>query len=507
MPRGWNRRTFLGGFAPLAAVGSPFLAEGQPSQPNRIEQWNAAEFSFRGPANGNPFLDVWFRARFRREHRSVTVDGFYDGDATYRVRLMPDETGEWTFETQSNAPELNGKTGKFQCEPPSPGNHGPVVVRNTSHFSYADGTEFSPFGTTCYAWMHQPEELEDQTIETLRHSPFNKMRMCVFPKWYEYNRGEPLFYPFPRGASGENDYSRFNPLFFQHLEKRVRNLLELKIEADLILFHPYDHWGYASMPGEVNDRYLRYMVARVAAYRNVWWSMANEWDFVKSKSLADWDRFFRIVQESDPYQHLRSIHNGRILYDHAKPWITHASIQSDEFEKTHGWLEDYRKPVVFDECKYEGNIPQRWGNISAREMVRRFWLGMAAGAYVGHGETYADAHEILWWSKGGILRGGSAERIAFLRRIIEAGPAAGLTPLVNPYYPGAGKAGDYYLYYFDYHQPVEFALDLPGASGFDADLIDPWEMKITALPGPVQGKTKVKLPGAPYLALRLQKRA
>jgi hypothetical protein len=24
---------------------------------------------------------------------------------------------------------------------------------------------------------------------------------------------------------------------------------------------------------------------------------------------------------------------------------------------------------------------------------------MANGAYMGHGETYLDAHDILWWSK------------------------------------------------------------------------------------------------------------
>ena len=33
------------------------------------------------------------------------------------------------------------------------------------------------------------------------------------------------------------------------------------------------------MPAEADDRYLRYAVARLAAYRNVWWSLANECDF------------------------------------------------------------------------------------------------------------------------------------------------------------------------------------------------------------------------------------
>ncbi len=111
-------------------------------------------------------------------------------------------------------------------------------------------------------------------------------------------------------------------------------------------FHPYDRWGYANLPADVNDRYLRYTVARLAAYRNVWWSLANEWDLVKTKALADWDRFFRILQESDPYQRLRSIHHSRIMYDHAEPWVTHASIQGDQFEKIPEWRSAFGKPIV-----------------------------------------------------------------------------------------------------------------------------------------------------------------
>ena len=51
--------------------------------------------------------------------------------------------------------------------------------------------------------------------------------------------------------------------------------------------------------------------------------MANEYDFMKAKDMSDWDRFFRIVQERDPYSHLRSIHNSGPMYDHGKSWVTH----------------------------------------------------------------------------------------------------------------------------------------------------------------------------------------
>jgi hypothetical protein len=488
----------------LALTQWPAAAAGLQQSSQKVERWGLFELALHGPSSGNPFLEVQFRAEFRYQHRAIEVDGFYDGDGVYRIRFMPDTPGAWTYTTRSNSPELDGKTGQFSCVPPSKGNYGPVRVRNTTHFGYADGTPYFPFGTTCYAWAHQGEELEQQTLKTLRSAPFNKMRMCVFPKDYVYNKNEPPFYAFERNAAGQNDYTRFNPQFFRHFEKRVQDLLELGVEADLILFHPYDRWGYARMPAETDDRYLRYVVARLAAFRNVWWSMANEYDFMKEKKMADWDRFFRIVQESDPYQHLRSIHNGTVLYDHSKPWVTHVSFQSSELEKARELVANYRKPVIYDECKYEGNIPRRWGNISAGELVRRFWLGTLAGAYVGHGETYLDPNDILWWSKGGVLHGESPQRIAFLRKILEEGPPGGLAGWAS-YYPSGGKEGEYYLYYFDINQPAEYEFDLPKTGPYRAEIIDPWEMTIAPVTGTFEGRFKLNLPGRPHMAVRIQR--
>jgi len=499
MPLRITRRQAMIGGAALSAA----QIRASSDSPSAVERWGLFEIALDGPSDGNPFLDTQLAAEFRFEHRAVEAAGFYDGNGVYKIRFMPDAEGPWSYRTRSNRPALDGKTGSFVCTKPYAGNHGPVGVRNTYHFGYADGTPFYQFGTTCYAWTHQGDALEEQTLATLRTAPFNKIRMCVFPKWYAYNRAEPPAYAFPRNAAGENDTTRFQPLFFQRLEKRVAQLSAIGIEADIILFHPYDKWGYSDLPAEVNGRYLRYVVARLAAYRNVWWSMANEWDLVKSKTLADWDRFFHIVQESDPYQHLRSIHHSRAMYDHAKPWVTHASIQGDAFEKVAEWRDAFRKPIVFDECKYEGNIPRRWGDISAREMVRRFWLGVTLGAWVGHGETYLDRNDVLWWSKGGRLKGESAPRIAFLRKLIES--AGKLDPVPGAYYPCLARAGEEYLFYFDYHRPAEYTFDLPTESEFRAELIDPWQMRTTVLDGRYRGKAELKLPGEPYLAVRFRR--
>ena len=327
------------------------------------------EVTLKGPADGNPFLNVRFAARFSQGYDSIEVPGFYDGDGNYRVRFSPEKQGNWKYETSSNAPELNGKSGEFTVTKPTGGNHGPVRVAHTFHFAYADGTPYKQLGTTCYVWTHQPESLQEQTLKTLAASPFNKIRFCVFPKRYNWNTNEPSIYPF-EGKPRNFDTTRFNPKFFQHFEQRILDLQKLGIEADIILLHPYDEgaWGFDRMTPLEDDRYLRYVVARFAAFRNVWWSLANEYDFLlDTKPIAQWDRYFEILEENDPYGHLKSIHNGdpAMNFDHRKPFVTHVCIQNWDVKRTPDWREAYGKPVVNDEPEYEGNIWPAWGNISA----------------------------------------------------------------------------------------------------------------------------------------------
>ena len=243
-------------------------------------------------------------------------------------------------------------------------------------------------------------------------------------------------YPFEGTPPKTWDFSRFDPNFFQHLEKRVGDLRDRGIEADLILFDPYDkgRWGFDRMAADVDDRYVRYIVSRLAAYRNVWWSLSNEYDFNKNKTESDWDRLFQVVQAADPYGHLRSIHNGFYIYNNTKPWVTHASIQNGSAVEDNGraelYRDVYRKPVVYDEVKYEGNIARRWGQLSGEEMVFRFWEATVAGTYVTHGETFIESRTI---SRGRRKAANSMARVPrgwrFWKRCLAESPAEGIDPI------------------------------------------------------------------------------
>ena len=438
-------------------------------QATTIEQFSVFELVLKGSVKANPFVDVQLGAEFKFKNRTYYCDGFYDGDGIYKIRFMPDEPGEWTYQTKSNNSELDAERGSFICIPHSPGNHGPVKVRNTFDFGYADGTLFYPVGTTCYAWVHQPEELVKQTLSTLSKTAFNKIRMTVMPKNYDvYINNEPPFYPFEGSKENGWDFSRPNPAFFQNFEQKILELQKLGIEADVIIFHPYDFgkWNLDKMNTEQAVFYMRYLIARIAAYRNVWWSMANEYD-IMGKSDEEWDMYFRIIQTCDPYKHLCSIHNGMKWYNHSKPWITHLSIQTAYLENIQDWRELYNKPVIIDECVYEGNIPNDWGNLTPEEMMNRFWISWCRGAYCTHGETYIHPENILWWSKGGLLYGKSPERIAFLHKIMTETPEKGVYPFHNLWNKETYliKDNEFYLFYYGNSQQAKARMYLPDKEG------------------------------------------
>lgn len=502
--------------AGLSAAGGGSALAG----PVSAAQWEVFEIALKGPRDGNPFREVSVGATFVQGGREVEVKGFYDGEGVYKVRFMPDSVGPWRYRTHSSVRDLDGRTGQLTCTPARKGVRGPVGVRNTYHFGYADGTPFYPFGTTCYAWIHQSESMQQLTLESLAKGPFNKVRMCVFPKSYEYNTNEPPFYAFARDASGKHDFTRPNPAFFAHLERRILDLQALGIETDLILFHPYDRWGYATMSAADDEAYLRYIIARLSAYRSVWWSLANEYDFMKSKTTADFDRLLHVVEREDAVGHLRGIHNGKVIYDNTRPWVTHASVQGYErLGDAVAYRAEVAKPLVFDEVQYEGNLNRRWGNLSAEEMTWRSWRAVISGAYVTHGETLLDegdgmsedATPMIWWSTGGRLKGQSPARIGFLRKLVEEmcapGQAlAGLEPDPAGYYslarcmtPDRKVAG--ILYFLDFHAPTWYEFPLPD-DRYRAEIIDPWAMTITPVAGVFTGKSKLRLPGKAYQAVR-----
>ena len=505
------------------------------------EKWGCAELSFTAKTNQNPF-DVTLEATFTLGDEQLTVAGFYDGNDCYRVRFMPTAEGDWHYTTKSSLRALNGKRGIVTATAPTADNHGMVMVDGQHAFRYADGKRYHPFGTTNYALALFRPSTQEATLRSLAQTRFNKTRMCVLPKDYPTPFEAPTIFPFELKSQQttedgkvlyEWDFSRFNPAFFQQIDRRIGDLMALGIEADLILFHPYDRgmWGFDRMPTEVNNRYLRYLVARVAAYRNVWWSMANEWDLVRHKRYEEWLDLTRVVVKADPYRHLCSIHGGTaIYYDYHHPEFTHISFQDEGplFSQTSsGTLRQiFRKPVICDEFGYEGNTSMRWARLSPQLMLHYATNGVMGGIYITHGECYdTGCEDWIYWSDGGQLQGESWKRIGFLRSIVEEAPhPVRMADLSRDEITSIAGDG-YWFVYLGQQTLRSWRFSLPASADrfartqagdrFRVEIINLWEMTITEYPTLFEATEKlnyrhydrlhreVQLPETPYLLLRI----
>lgn len=519
-----------------------FLFAGNIYGQKEVECWDRFELTFNHTEKGNPFSKVKLSATFVCKGEKKVVDGFYDGNNVYKIRFMPATSGEWTYTTSSNISSMNNQKGKFMAKPSTDNNHGMVVVDGKHNFKYADGTRYYPIGTTAYAWTHMKDETQEQTLATLKESGFNKVRMCVFPKNYPLVKDEPLLFPFELKGKGKDqegndtydwDFERFDPAFFQHLEKRIDQLNDLGIESDLIIFHPYDkgRWGFDEMSNEVNIRYIQYLTARLASFRNVWWSLANEWDYVKAKTLDDWDLLTKTVVKNDPYGHLCSIHGATATYyDYWKPEITHVSIQDEapvmSSTSSATLRKIYQKPVVCDEVCYEGNLQSRWGRLSPQQMTHFFLNGVLGGVYVTHGECYQEGTDPIFWAQGGKLKGSSWKYIRFIRSMMEDLPNPLEMADISRDLVTSTAGEGYYIINMGKVSEEYWQFNLPAKNAdygkvregkkFKVEIINVWDMTVTEYPGIFETTSEndyrvydknlkgVRIPGVPDVLLRIK---
>ena len=505
-----------------------------------MRQFEMCEITLNGPIMTENWSDAAPEAVFSCGEIHYQVKGFYAGNGKYKVRFLPECAGEWKYQVKG----VVNAVGTVEVEPAAKDRHG-IVKTQGCHFIHQDGTYYYPFGTTVYALMHQERALVEETFESLAAAPFNKVRMCVFPKHYDFNHNEPDLFAFDKKEDGSWDVNRPCFAFWDYMDEIIKRLGQLHMEADLILFHPYDRWGFSKLSHKESLTYLSYAVRRLAAYPNIWWSLANEYDFVATKNREQWYEIDEFINENDPFKHLLSNHNCFARYDFNRETVTHCSIQTKMLQRVAEWRTMYHKPVCIDECCYEGNIVHPWGSISGKEMAYRFWRAIVQGGYCTHGETFYSDDEILWWARGGKLKGESPKMIAFLRDIVESLPGP-IDPVENRFsglsnLPAAertqlldkvpesfrffidarlkmdpeearlfdlfdcmyeGHVGDeVYLTFFDIRTCAKGAMNLPADNKYKVELVDVVNMTRQELPGVYSGNAQIDMPGKEGMAL------
>ena len=87
------------------------------------------------------------------------------------------------------------------------------------------------------------------------------------------------------------------------------------------------------MGAEADDHYLRYVVARLAAFPDIWWALANEFDLM-TKSDDDWHRLRKHWCGTWIRTDIPGGSISVVLVRQLSRWITHASLQKTDGYRT-----------------------------------------------------------------------------------------------------------------------------------------------------------------------------
>ena len=389
----------------------------------RVPRWEILELE----AESTGPVEAWFV----HGDRSVFAGAFADptDPSMRRIRFTPDQEGIWRYTIRTTDREV---TGRFRCTAPESGVHGPVRVAYRTRFEYADGTRYLPFGLSC----------EPPDVENLEGTPISKARFPVDP-------AQPMV-----------------------AEQAVHTLRRLGIEADLVIRLGADaDW----------QRNLTELVARLGAYRNVWWSLPAA--HPSAKPAAD------LIREYDCGGHLLSLH-GEPELDAGAPWLTHLSVATENVRIISRLVDWYRKPVIVDDCGAVGGGPELRDAVPAPEMVTRIWEGLCRGGFVTWRGTFDDE---------------LAGRIRLLRDLLADAPP---DPCYHPgdYDAATLRAGDSFVlqHHGNHRFPVR-TFELPDGE-HRVEIIDTWSREVRTLPGRGHGQVSVRLPTEVHQAVRAIRR-
>lgn len=305
-----------------SALIAVLLAAGMPTFAAGVPVWAVNEIVLRASRTySNPWMDTSVSAEFRGPGGlTTTVNGFWDGGQTFKIRWTPSAAGRWTYLTQSADPGLNGKKGAIEATRPTAGSHGFLRrdPRNPYSFVFDDGTRYFLFGNTFYGLISNALAGGSwkTSVDRTRAIGMNKIRFAVSRR----DLNAPLL-----------PADKIDLPMYQQLDEVVRYLADKDIIADLIFFQRNQVNAYTL---EEAKRQLQYAIARYAAFPNVIWCLQNEWEYTKQPKPF-WSALGQQASREDPWarrgEYVRglSIHQ-QTRYDwqfFGENWYSHVIVQ------------------------------------------------------------------------------------------------------------------------------------------------------------------------------------
>jgi hypothetical protein len=258
----------------------------------------------------DPYRDVTLRATFTRpDGSSVDFWGFYDGDATWRLRFMPDQTGTWSFRS-AFTDGATGPEGLFECVPSDRPGLVSAFDENPIWFGYRGGGALmvrSLHAGDRFFAANWPDKKRTAFLQWAQEQGYNMLSVAS----HYLNRDVD-----GRGRGWDTpDLWPLDPSEFRRLE----GLLD-ELERRRFLVFPFaGFFGQdADFPQARADQelYIRYVLARLGTYWNLVFNVAGPEPLVHPQKFGnimmydDVCRLGRLIRDLDPFGHLVTIHNG-----------------------------------------------------------------------------------------------------------------------------------------------------------------------------------------------------
>jgi hypothetical protein len=312
----------------------------------------------------NPFTDLRLDASFTGPSgQTFTLPGFFDGNATWRVRFNPDAAGRWRYRISAQ-PADPGLTveGEFEVTLAT----GPGFLRATpgEAWGFRDeaGDPVFIFGDTVYNLFGMAYCGVDVVPFLRRRAEqgFNFLRCRLPMSLYHPPEGfnqwmDRRIWPWG-GSETVPLFDRFNLDYFAVVDAVMREIEALGLRVELIM----EGWGFefpynnrqVFLP-EWEELWMRYLIARYDAFTCVAsWTPLNEYEYYpdgifRHTPVADrWAmRIGRWIKSVAQHGHLVTAHNGPRLPPFAERFATDpGAIDAILFQdwgsrgETDGWL-------------------------------------------------------------------------------------------------------------------------------------------------------------------------
>lgn len=381
-----------------------------------VKCYQPHDFSFQTVTPvGNPY-QVGFSAVVTGPNgMTFILPGFFDGNATWKIRISPTVEGAWSLTTTSDLPALNGKTANFTSLKNKDKNiHGVLRVdkEHPHHFIFDDGTRFFMQAYE-YDWLWALDMKKptvptiEKTLDLLSKFGFNYIILNTFAYDTDWRKGKsgpddygpPMLYPW-NGTNDAPDHANMNLDYWQHYDRVMTALMERGMQAHILIkvYNKSVNWPKKGSPEE--KLFFRWLMARYAAYPNVIWDFSKEAH--NEKDLSYKQGWLKYIRATDPYHHLVTVHDDDVAndsgaYDDLTDFRTDQHHQNQKGQNDHETILIQRErrawPVANIESDYEcgqgGLDDKTYGQaMTAEATLSTLWDIAMAGGYTGYYYTF-----------------------------------------------------------------------------------------------------------------------